>query len=121
MASKRDLKKGIKYVIGDIAGECIFAEYAFENIDSNKTSEIIVKLAELQDEALRKTTVCFDKTPKTFDGTVKDYRKAKCEYYKKCYNTLMDQFNAEIKEIVKDMNALMPSAQKEANKKALAK
>ncbi|MEF9924435.1 MAG: hypothetical protein RR854_07670, partial [Muribaculaceae bacterium] len=119
--NKRSLKKGIKYVIGDIAGECLFTEQVLENIDAVKVSEIILKLAELQEDALQKVSVSYEKAPKTFDGTVKEYNKAKCAYYKKCYSTLMAEFNEGIKDVIKDMNALIPAVQKEANKKALAK
>ncbi len=117
MASKRNLKKSLRYVCGDIAGECLFSEYAFEGVDGTKMSQVIINLANLQDESVKKVSVCFDKSARDFE-TKKQFNEARSEYFKKCYSTLKSQFNDGVKDIVKDMNALLPSSQKEANKKA---
>ena len=54
MANKRNLKKNIAYICSDIVGECIFAQQAFEGIDVEKMDEVIVKVALLQDAAIKK-------------------------------------------------------------------
>lgn len=107
MANKRQLKKMIKFVAGDIAGECLFTEATFEGVDTSKIPAIIVHLAEAQDNAIEKVSVCFDKIAKDFDSN-KDYRTARKVFFKKCYGTLLQQFNSEIEEAVKEMNALRP-------------
>ena len=93
MANKRGLKKGIKYICGDIAGECILASYTFEGIDIQKLNELIIKTAELQDNTVKKVSVSFDKNLKSFDADAKDHKKANRKYIKNCYNTLINQFN----------------------------
>ena len=71
MANKRILKKYIKNVCGDIAGECIFAKLYFGGVDCDKMDDIIVKAAFLQTNFIDKVSVCFDKAPKSFEGTAK--------------------------------------------------
>ena len=112
MANKRGLKKGIKYICGDIAGECILASYTVEGIDIQKLNELIIKTAELQDNTVKKVSVSFDKNLKSFDGDAKEHNKAKRKYFKNCYTTLINQFNDSVKEIVKEMNSLRPAEQK---------
>ncbi len=121
MASKRDLKKFIKYTCGDIAGECIFANLYFEGIDHNKIAEVIVKAATLQTTMIDKVSVTFDKTPKSFNGNNFEYRKARTAYFKACYKALKDEIASAISDIVAEMNAALSKEQKEANKAALSK
>lgn len=110
MANKRGLKKGIRYICGDIAGECMLASYTFENADRQKINGIIIKTARLQDDTIKKVSVNYDKNLKSFDGNAKEYNKAKRKYFKNCYTTLINQFNDSVKEIVKEMNSLRPAA-----------
>ena len=62
MANKRSLKKQIRYICGDLAGECIFAREIIPGIDHDKANGIIIDIAALQSEALAKTTFAFDKS-----------------------------------------------------------
>lgn len=112
MANKRGLKKGIKYICGDVAGECILASYTFEDMDIQKLNGIIIETAKLQDNTVKKVSVSFDKNIKSFDGNAKEYNKAKRKYFKNCYTALINQFNDSVKEIIKEMNSLRPAAQK---------
>lgn len=120
MANKRDLKKNIRYTCGDIAGECIFAETVFDGIDANKMNAVIVKVAVLQEDAIKKISVSFDKAPRDFKNNMKEYRKARRDYYRECVKGIAKFMRESIESVVTDMNALMPSSQKEAIKKALA-
>lgn len=119
MANKRTLKKSIRYTCGDIAGECIFAKYTFEHVDCDAMDNAILNAAELQSSSLSKISVAFDRTFKTFDGDAKAYKKARRDYFKKCFTQLWADFTMGIEEIVKEMNAALPQTQKDANKKAL--
>lgn len=112
MANKRGLKKGIKYICGDIAGECILASYTFANADVQKVNAIIIKTAELQDDTVKKVSVSYDKNLNSFGGDAKEYNKAKSKYFKSCYTTLINQFNDSVKEIIKEMNSLRPATEK---------
>jgi hypothetical protein len=121
MASKRDLKKYIRFVCGDVAGECLVAECSIKSIDSDKMKEVIVKLANLQEDCLDKVNVSFDKNLKSFGNDKKEFVKARSAYYKACYNAVIEQLNNGIEDVVKDMNAILPEDQKEANKEIAAK
>ena len=121
MANKRDLKKYIKYVCGDIAGECIFANLYFEGVDHDKLAESIVKAATLQTTMIDKVSVTFDKTPKSFEGNNFEYRKARTAYFKTCYKALKDEMATAVDDIVAEMNAALSEEQKKANKEALSK
>lgn len=115
MANKRQLKRSIKFICGDVAGECLFSEFAMQ-ADGRKMSQIIVDLADLQDDTIRKVSVAFDKSAGSSKDK-KEYKKAKRNYYKKAYSTLKQQFNEGLEGIVKDINSLIPQEQKEQNKK----
>lgn len=115
MANKRQLKKSIRFICGDLAGECFLARQFVPNVDKAKLNQAIVEIAQLQDDTLAKTSFSYEKTPKDFEST-SAYHKAKHDYYRTAYNMLIDHFNDEVKKIVHLMNEAMPSEQKEANK-----
>lgn len=121
MASKRDLKKYIKYTCADIAGECIFALDFFDGIDCEKMENIIVKAAYLQTEMIDKVSVSFDKTLKTFNGNTYEYNKARKAYFKKCYQSLRKELATSVNTLVEEMNSALSKEQKEANKAALSR
>lgn len=121
MANKRNLKKNIAYVCADIVGQCIFAQEVYEGIDIEKMDEVIVKVALLQDSAVKKVSVNFDKTPQDYKDNKAQYRKERKAYFKAVEKAIAQYVNEGVEGIVKDMNALLPAAQREANKKAAAK
>lgn len=110
MANKRNLKKNIKNICGDIAGEAIFTCYANENIDVAKMNDVIIALADLQEDSIVKVSVAYDKNVKSFDKDKKAYQKAKSAYYQSCYKALIAQFNDTLKQILADMNAIRKEA-----------
>lgn len=115
MANKRNLKKQISYICGDIAAECLLAAECVKGIDTDKMRDIVCRLALLQENALKNTTFTFDKVPGDFSSR-KEYNKAKKEYFKKAYTALREKFDQRIQEIVKDMNAALPQEVKTVNK-----
>ena len=121
MASKRDLKKLIKFTCGDIAGECIFAKVYFNGVDQDKMDEIIVRCACMQTTLIDKVSVWFDKTLKSFSGNAKEYRKARKAYYQDCYKAIKAELSEAVTELVAEMNAALSQEQKDANKAALSK
>lgn len=119
MANKRNLKKQIRYICGSIAGECLIARELMPGIDPAKMNEIVLHVATLQSSAIKNATFSFDKTPRDFDS-VREYNKAARAYHAKAYAKLREEFNNSIQQIVKDMNGLLPAAQREENKKAVS-
>lgn len=119
MANKRSLKKQIRYICGDLAGECIFAREIIPDVDREKANEIIIEIAALQEDTLKKATFAFDKTACDFE-TRHEYRAARRAYFHSAYKTLTEGFNAKVETILKAMNGLLTKEQREAQKKAAA-
>lgn len=107
MANKRNLKKQIRFICGDIAGECIMAKYFIPGVDKAKLDEIILQVADLQTTALARANASFDKTPADFANRA-EYRKAHRAYYAKAFKSLSDGFTAQVEAIVKEMNKALP-------------
>ncbi len=116
MANKRDLKKQIRYICGDLAAECLIAGEYVDGIDRKSMRAIVCKIATLQQDALQRCSFSFDKVPSDFNN-LKEYHVARKAYFKQAYNTLREKFNKHVLDIVKDMNAAVPKEVKEANKK----
>lgn len=115
MANKRDLKKVIRTICGDLACECMLAAEYVKGVDVEAMHKIVGEIARLQEAALANTSFSFDKVPSDFESTA-EYRKARSAYNKRAYTSLRGKFNARVLEIVKQMNAAVPQAVKDANK-----
>lgn len=120
MANKRDLKARIRYACGEIAGECILTKDYVPGIDEEKVDDIVCAVALLQVRTVDRVSVCFDRTVKAFPDK-KAYRRARKDYFKRCYAELKKEFQASLVEVVKDMNALLPQEVRDANKANTAK
>ena len=108
MASKRQIKKAIQNACGDIASECIFAESAFGENKIDEWDSIIIDTALLQQETVKRMNMRFDKKVKDFANR-KEYNKARRAFYKQCEKELSEYFRAEVENLAKRMNDLMPS------------
>ena len=108
MANKRDIKKAIQRACGDIAGECIFAESAFGEGKIEQWDSVIIDTALLQQEAVNRVNNRFGKKVKEFANR-KEYNKARRAFFKRCEKELSEYFRAEVENIAKRMNELMPS------------
>lgn len=120
MANKRQLKKQIRYICGDIAGECIMARNFIPGIDAEKMNEVIYGVAALQTSSLKRVTFGYDKVKADFE-TAHAYNKARNKYFAEAYSKLIADFNAGVNQLVKAMNEALPASQKAASKSALSK
>lgn len=116
MANKRELKKEIQYVCGDLAAECLLAKNFVKGVDANAMKEIIGKIADLQVSALGHVSFSFDRLPHDFESG-HAYRKARREYFKTAYKSLREKFYDKVNALVKEMNAALPQEVKDNNKK----
>lgn len=110
MANKRQIKKQIRYICGDIAAECTLARHLLDGVNKEKLEEALVHVAELQQNTLAKVNVNFDKTPSEFPSMA-EYDKAKAEFFSKAFKSIRDDFNNRLKEIVAEMNSALPKHQ----------
>ncbi len=115
MANKRELKKQIKYICGDLAAECIMAREFIDGIDSDKMNNIIFDIANLQERSLKNCTFSFEKTPSSFE-TPYLYHLSSRKYFHQAYKSFYDEFNKHVADIVKSMNSLLSEEQKQINK-----
>lgn len=107
MANKRNLKKHISYVCGDLAAECIVASHLIKGVDKNALEQLVMKIALLQDSTIKKVNIFFDKTPREF-ADFKQYHAARSEYFATAYGKLLEAFDKNIQGIVDEMNKAMP-------------
>jgi len=108
MANKRNLKKQVKYICGDLASECVLAIELIPDINKEKMGDTIEAIAKLQFSTIEHITFVFDKSRREF-ASAKDYRQARKEYFKKAYGSMVKEFNAKVEEIVKSMNSALPN------------
>ncbi|MBR0023603.1 MAG: hypothetical protein IJP59_03230 [Muribaculaceae bacterium] len=106
MANKRQLKKAIEYACGEMAGECYFAQNTFENVNPEEWEKIILDIAMLQVQALKRVSVDFDKVPRDF-ANGKEYNKARRTYFKAVEKAIGNYMREESEKIVGQMNALV--------------
>ena len=109
MANKRELKKYIHRVCGEMAAELLSASNCIEGFDQEKVGELVCRIARLQVNALAHCTFAFDKTAGDFT-TAKDYHTALAAYNRMAYNKVKADMNAEIAAILKEMNAMLPQS-----------
>lgn len=105
MQSKRDLKKQIRYICGDLVGECLLIAEICPEEKLGEVNQLIVDLAVLQESTISKTNFSYDKTPKDFTSPG-DYKKARSAYFREAFRTLHKQFNEALSEAVHRLNAL---------------
>lgn len=117
MANKRRLKKSIKAMCGDIAGECIITRNFIPGVEPRKMEEIICDIADLQGDTLAGVSFSFDKNEKSFENG-RLYREARRKYFNKAYGKLKTEFLEGVNKAVAAMNEALPQAQKDLNKKA---
>lgn len=117
MANKRDIKKEIRYVCGDIAAEAMIARDFIKGADKKALEEVVFKIADLQVNALANTEFSFDKLPHDFP-TGHDYRKARRQYFKLAYASLLEKFYKKANSIVDEMNRAIPQEVRDRLKKA---
>lgn len=108
MANKRQLKKQIHYICGDIAAECAMALDAIPGIDVEKMAQNIRDIAQLQVTTLANISFSFDKTPSDFESR-REYNLAHSAYNKAAFHRLRIEFNEALQAIVHNMNASLPA------------
>ncbi|MFG6386422.1 MAG: hypothetical protein K1V80_08140 [Muribaculaceae bacterium] len=108
MPNKRQLKKRISYVCGDLAGDLILSSYYVKGIDRNQVNKILTEIAELQEDSRAKVSFGFDKARKSFENE-QAYNRARRSYNKSAFLKLRKEFADRAIEIVKQMNELIPA------------
>lgn len=116
MANKRQLKKAIKNVCGDIADVCIINRVCVPGVSAEEMNRLICEAAKLQCDTVERVSFAFDKTPGSF-ASGREYNAARAKYFRHAYAKLRDGLREGVMDIVSAMNAALPQEQKELNKK----
>lgn len=103
MTSKKNLKKQVKYICGDIVGELILIGELCPADKVDEVSQLVVDTAVLQQQTLSRCTFSFDKSQREFASPAL-YRKAKSQYERAAFGKLRDDFNSRLRDIVKRLN-----------------
>ncbi len=111
MASRRQLKKKISCVCGELAAEILLAAHVLDNIDRATVNRIINEIASLQVNSRGMVTVAFDKVPRDFDD-LQAYNKARRTYYRQAFASLRKEFGEKVLALVKEMNAAVPAEER---------
>lgn len=105
MQSKRDLKKQIRYLCGDLVGECLLLGEICPEEKLGEVNQLIVDIAVLQETTISHANFSYDKSRKEF-ASLAEYKKAKSKYYHEAYTTLHKQFNTAIADAIHRLNTL---------------
>lgn len=96
MAKKRDLKKDISYIAGELFTEVLVTKMLFPGIDHEKCDELMTRIIDVQDNYLSRV-----------NGLDAKHNKVRVkEYYKK----LRTDLQAEIDTLIAEIEALDKSA-----------
>ncbi len=88
MASRKELKKNINYIAGELFTECLVHSLYVPGTDKQKADELMAEILNMQDESISRIS-------HTEPGNVKGF-----------YKKLHADFNAKVDEIIDAMGKL---------------
>lgn len=88
MASRKDLKKAINYIVSELFTECVFISLHLPETDKEKADKVMTDILNMQDDFLSRIS-------HTEPGNVKDF-----------YQKLREDFNNRVGEILEAMGQL---------------
>lgn len=86
MASRRELKKSVNYIAGELFMECMISSTYVPGVDNSKADKCMSEILNMQDEFINRIS-------HTESGNVKGY-------YKKFY----EDFNKKVEEIIESIS-----------------
>lgn len=119
MCNKREFKKYVDALGATVVEEMMIQFYNEEKADKQAIASAVGNLLAATDNARKNANVTFDKGPRAF-ADLKEYSKAKKQFYRALFNKISKEFSEEVKNAVKVLNASLPAEVKEAQKKAVA-
>lgn len=111
MNSKRNLKKQIRYICGDLVGECMLLGEVVADDKQDDVAQLIIDLAVLQENTISHASFVFDKSRRDFASDA-EYAKARTAYNRAAFATLHRHFNEAVADCVHRMNELAGLAKK---------
>ena len=117
MANKREFKKNVE-AIG--ASACAPMMEIYQTLEEDKKETVEKAVAQVLGAvaaARSNADITFDKGVKAFEN-LKEYSKAKKDFYKKLFGKISDDFSKELEEALKLFNSAVPEEVKAENKAA---
>lgn len=114
MANKRELKKRIKALCGDLASDALIATVLFpDKVETERINLIINEIAALQEDTLALTSFVYDRGRKDF-ANEGEYHRARRAYFATAYRKLNKDFIDRAIEIVRQLNEAVPEDARKA-------
>ena len=113
--NKQEFKKAAEAVGASICNEMMAVYYNVEGVDRDKISHAVAKVLCATGTAKNNANRTFDRGVKGFVD-MKEYKKAKTDFFKKLFSKIREDFNAEISAALKEFNEAVPQSVKDANK-----
>ena len=88
MASRKTLKKGINYIVGELFTECVYISLTLPEADKAKADKVMTDILDMQDDFVSRIS-------HTEPGNVKGF-----------YKKLREDFNARVSSILEAMGQL---------------
>lgn len=101
--NKRQIKKYIDHVGTDIAEILLPAAVYTKAITDEKAREVLVKVAQLGNEAKCRLAIAFDRSPESFDS-MRAYHAARNVYFHKAYDKALKDFENGVSELIAPVN-----------------
>lgn len=117
MANKREFKKYVEAVGDSACASMVDVFETVENIDKAKVADAVEKVISAVAAAKSNADVTFDKGVKAF-ANLKEYSKAKQDFYKSLFKKVNDDFYNDLDEALKLFNSAVPEEVKQENKEA---
>ncbi len=115
MANKREFKKAIAAVGGAICNDMMTVAICVDGVDRNAIDAAISRVLSATENAIERSNIFFDKGRRAFP-TEEEYIKAKRAFFKQLFDKIHKEYTAVLDETIKQFNAAIPAAAKEANK-----
>lgn len=120
MANKRELKKVVDLLGANLCENMMISWANVKDANRSDISEAVGKVLNAVEMARKNSNITFDRGVKAFEN-LKDYSKAKADFYKSLFNKITADFNKEISDALKLYNSALPASEKESNKASVAK
>nr|WP_320059012.1 hypothetical protein [uncultured Bacteroides sp.] len=88
MASRRELKKNVNYIIGELFSECVVSVNCIPGTDKTKADELMLNILKVQDDFISRIS-------HTEPGNVKGF-----------YKKFREDFNAKVNDIIEAIGKL---------------
>ncbi|MCH5225491.1 MAG: hypothetical protein J1D77_05800 [Muribaculaceae bacterium] len=118
--NKRDFKKYVESVGDSACASMVDVVETVENVDREKAANAVEKVISAVAAAKSNADVTFDKGVKAFEN-LKEYSKAKKDFYKQLFKKIYEDFYKDLDEAVKEFNAGVPEEVKKENKETTTK